>query len=330
VTRPLPSDRHLRAEGLREYLAAAVPALVPVVGQPKCFLVIDPSLQRVAIRVPWSAGELPDLSTYRHLFAETVVRDGTRWGEFGATGGDVLIDAYPVICAVADRVQHEGMAFASAVRGVVETYHELLRGIGRLSEREEVGLLGELLVLDRLIGGLGESVAISAWRGAISEEHDFGLPDDDLEVKTTTDEIRRHWVGTATQLEPTVGRPLWLLSLQVTSAGAGGLTLPELIAVVRLKVVDGTFRAVLEDRLSRVRWRDDQSALYSRHFRLRSEPVVFRVGEAFPAITPPRWAAAGVPVQRIASLSYLLDLNGLPPDTAPPALAHVTTGGTST
>lgn len=329
MTGPLPSDRHLRAEGLREYLAAAVPALVPVAGQPKCFLVIDPSLQRVAIRVPWSAGELPDLSTYRHFFAETVVRDGSRWGEFGATGGDVLIDAYPVICAVADRVQLESKAFATAVREVLETYHELLRGLGRLSDREEVGLFGELLVLDRLIDGLGESVAIRAWRGAISEEHDFGLPDDDVEVKTTTSEIRRHWVGTVMQLEPTVGRPLWLLSLQLTSAGAGGLTLPELIASVRLKVVDGTFRAVFEDRLSQVRWRDDQSALYGRHFRLRSDPVAFRVGDAFPAITPPKLAVAGVPVQRIASLNYLLDLNGLPPDTAPPALAPVITGGTS-
>lgn len=330
MTRPLPSDRHLRAEGIREYLAAAVPALVPVAGQPKCFLVIDPALQRVAIRVPWSAGELPDLSNYRHFFAETVVRDGSRWCEFGATGGDVLIDAYPVICAVADRVQQGADPFATAVRAVLDSYHELLRSLGRLSEREEVGLFGELLVLDRLIDGLGAPVAISAWRGAISEEHDFGLPDDDVEAKTTTDEVRRHWVGTATQLEPTVERPLWLLSLQLTSAGAGGLTLPEVIASLRLKIVDGTLRTVFEDRLARVRWRDDQSVLYSRHFRLRSEPVAFRVGETFPAITPPKLTAAGVPVQRIASLSYLLDLTGLPTQTPPPALAPVTTGGTST
>jgi hypothetical protein len=200
MTGAFPSYRHLRPEGLKEYLAAAVPTLVPVEGQPRCFLVIDPSMQRIAIRVPWSAGELPDLSTYRHFFAETVVREGSRWGEFGATGGDVLLDAYPVICAVADRVQQEGKPFAIAVRGVLETYHELLRGLGRLSDQAEVGLFGELLVLDRLIDGLGEAVAVGAWRGAISEEHDFGLPDEDVEVKTTMGETRRHWVGTATQV----------------------------------------------------------------------------------------------------------------------------------
>jgi len=75
----LPSERHLRPEGLKEYLAAAVPKLVPVDSSPKCPLVIDPSSQRVAIRVPRSAGELPDLSTYRHFLAGTVARDGSRW-----------------------------------------------------------------------------------------------------------------------------------------------------------------------------------------------------------------------------------------------------------
>lgn len=325
----LPSERHLRPEGLKEYLAAAVPTLVPVHGSPKCFLVIDPSLQRVAIRVPWSAGELPDLSTYRHFFAETVVRDGTRWGEFGATGGDVLLDAHPVICAVADRVQQQGKPFAIAVRDVLETYHELLRGIGRLSDQEEVGLFGEVLVLERLIDDLGAAVAVGAWRGAVSEEHDFGLPDEDVEVKTTMGETRRHWVGTATQLEPTVGRPLWLLSLQITSAGTGGLSLPELIAGVRVKILDGAVRAELEERLGRVRWRDDEAVLYGRRFRLRTDPAVFLVDATFPAITPQKLAAAGVPVQRIAGLTYLLDLSGLAHDNPPRALMHATTGGSS-
>jgi len=323
----VPSERHLRPEGLKEYLAAAVPTMVPVDGDPQCFLVIDPSLQRVAMRVPWSADELPDLSAYRHFFAETVARDGRRWGEFGAVGEDVLLDAYPVICAVADRVQQEGKPFSAAIRGVLESYHELLRGIGRLSDQEEIGLFGELLVLDRLVDGLGEDVAVDAWRGAISEEHDFGLPDDDVEVKTTMGEHRRHWVGTATQLEPTVGRPLWLLSLQVTSAGAGGLSLPELIAGVRMKLVDGSVRATFEDRLGRVRWHDEQAALYSRRFRLRSDPAVYHVDSDFPAITPAKLTAASVPVQRIAGLTYLLDLTGLPPDSPPPALMSATTGG---
>jgi len=330
MTSALPSERHLRQEGLREYLAAAVPSLVPVEGTPKCFLVIDPSLQRVAIRVPWSAGELPDLSSYRHFFAETVVRDGSRWGEFGAVGSDVLIEAYPVICAVADRVQQEGKTFAVAVHEVLGTYHELMRGLGRLSDQEEIGLFGELLLLGRLIDGLGESIAVTSWRGAISEEHDFGLPDDDVEVKTTTGENRRHWIGTATQLEPTVGRPLWLLSLQITSAGAGGLSLPEVVSSVRMKIVDGKVRTVLEDRLARVRWRDDQAALYGRRFRLRTDPAMFRVDAGFPAITPSKLEAAGVPVARIKGLTYLLDLTGVSTTHPPSALAPVVlTGGTT-
>jgi len=322
-----PSDRHLRPEGLREYLAAAVPTLVPVDGEPRCFLVVDPVAHRIALSVPWSAGDPPDLTSYRHFFTETVARDGTRWLEFGVEGPDVLVEAYPVICAVADGIQLDGKAFAVAVRDVLESYHELLRGIGRLSDQEEVGLIGELLVLDRLVGSFGGAVAVGSWRGAISEEHDFGLPADDVEVKTTTSEARRHWVGTATQLEPTVGRPLWLLSLQVTGAGVGGSSLSDLVSQVRSKLLDGPVRSLFDERLSRVGWRDNHAKLYVRRFRLRTDPAVFRVGPTFPAITPAKLSSAGVSVNRIAALRYLLDLDGVTPDTAPAVLLSVMTVG---
>lgn len=327
MTAPRPSDRHLRPEGMAEYLAAGVPALVPIAGDPSVFLVVDPPLQRVAVRVPWSAGELPDLRAYRHLTAETTVRDGARWAEFAATGDDVLLGAYPVLCAVADRVQQQGMPFALAVRDVLGTYHELLRGLGRLTDQEEVGLFGELFVLDHLIGELQEEDAISAWRGAASEEHDFGFGDDDVEVKTTIAEARRHWVGTVTQLSPTQQRPLWLLSVQLTTAGLGGLTLPELIAGVRHKIVDGGVRHQFEERLADVRWSDSQAALYGRRFRLRTDPAAFLVGASFPAITVSNLSAAGLPVERFAAVSYVIDLSGMDPDVPPPILQSITAGG---
>lgn len=328
MSSPRPSDRHLRPEGLAEYLAAGVPALVPIAGDPGVFLVVDPSLQRVAIRMPWSAGELPDLGAYRHFTAETTIRDGARWGEFAVTGQDVLLDAYPVLCAVADRVQQQGMPFAVAVRDVLGIYHELLRGLGRLTDQEEVGLFGELLLLDHLVARLAEADAVAAWRGAASEEHDFGFVDDDVEVKTTTAESRRHWVGTVTQLSPTQQRPLWVLSVQLTTAGLGGLTLPELIADIRHKLVDGAVRHQFEARLADVRWSDEQSTLYGRRFRLRSDPAAFRVGPSFPAITTSALAAGGVSVERVVSVSYLIDLSGLAPDPPPPILESITTRGT--
>lgn len=330
MSAPRPSDRHLRPEGLTEYLAAGVPTLVPIAGDPTVFLVVDPPLQRVAVRVPWSAGELPDLGPYRHFTAETTVRGGARWAEFAVTGDDVLIDAYAVLCAVADRVQQQGMPFALAVRDVLGTYHELLRGLGRLTDQEEVGLFGELLVLDHLIGHMAEEDAVSAWRGAASEEHDFGFVDDDVEVKTTIAEARRHWVGTVTQLSPTQQRPLWVLSVQLTTAGLGGLTLPELIAGIRHKIMDGAVRHQFEVRLADVRWSDEQATLYGRRFRLRTDPAAFLVGPTFPAITLAALSAAGLPIERIAGVSYLIDLSGMDADSPPPILESITAGGSLT
>ena len=59
---------------------------------------------------------------------------------------------------------------------------------------------------------------MNSWRGPIGEEHDFGMSAPDVEVKTTLGERREHWISTATQLVPTGDRPLYLLSIQLTSA----------------------------------------------------------------------------------------------------------------
>jgi hypothetical protein len=329
VTGPAPAERHLRPDGVREYLAAGVPTLVPIAGDPPVYLSIDPAQERLAVRVPWTGGELPDLGPYRHLTAETIVRDGERWGEVAVVGRDILIDAYPVLCAIADRVQERHLPLSIAVADVLGSYHELLRALGRLTDQEETGLFGELFVLDRLLTLLGENEAIGAWRGAHSEEHDFGLADDDVEVKTTTTEARRHWVGTLTQLEPTQARPLWVLSLQLTAAGVGGLTLPELIAGIRHKIVDGSVRHRLEACLADVRWSDTRASLYGRRFRLRSAPAAFRVDTDFPAITPTRLAKAGVAAEHVRAASYLIDLTGVAPSAPPTVLEPIIEGGSS-
>src|SRR5207302_797447 len=86
----------------------------------------------------------------------------------------------------------------------------------RMSRDHEVGLYGELLLVRALMTAWTVGEAVASWRGPAAEEHDFGLPQFDVEVKTTTSERRRHWITSLTQLMPTRSRPLWLISIQVT------------------------------------------------------------------------------------------------------------------
>ena len=223
-------DRHLTWPNLLEYLNAGAPAIVRIPGTPNCDLAIDPAELRIALRGPWpAAADIPDLTGYRRLDTRVGTGASGDWVEFAATGRDILREAYPVLVAVADRVQLRGEGMGTAIQHVLNSYRELLSSLGRLSEHQELGLHGELIVLEHLIGSVGEHTAVDSWRGPIREEHDFGLDSYDIEVKTTLSEDRSHRISSLTQLQPSPDRNLWLVSVQLTTSGIGGTTLPQLI-----------------------------------------------------------------------------------------------------
>ena len=125
--------------------------------------------------------------------------------------------------------------------------------------------------------------SLSAWRGAANEEHDFGLEEIDVEVKTTSTERRTHWISSLTQLQPTQERPLILVSLQITRGGKSGRTLPAIINELRSSLDVESFN----HKLAGVAWDDDLSDLYADRWIVRTDPAAFVVDDRFPAITPP-------------------------------------------
>lgn len=206
------------------------------------------------------------------------------------------------------------MSFARAVVRGLARYHDLLCAAEHMPVREEIGLYGELLTLSHIVKTLSPEAALRAWRGGdFSEEHDFGVPDGDVEVKTTTADSRRHWVGSISQLEPTLGRALWLLSIQVTGAGASdGQRLPDVID----RIVDQLPTALhgpFETRLAGTSYRPNQPRDSFRVLRLRSAPACYRVDSGFPRLTRSVLAATEVRLDRIDEISYTIRLDGIAP-----------------
>ena len=304
-------QRHLSSDGFREYLSSGAPSVVKIEGSPAVYLVIDPAPRKVALRTPLESHAVPDLSAYRHISAATIHWNDTPWCELRIEG-DIIVEAYPILCAIADRIQLRSLDFRAAVIEALGSLRELLAGRGRLAEEQEIGLFGELLLLRHLLGKLPASRAIACWRGPEREEHDFVLPDVDVEVKSTTSDVRCHWINDIRQLEPTLGRRLQLLSIQLTGAGAGGSSLPELIDQVRELVPDGAPSEELSRKLASLNWHSKAAALYTSRFRLRTPPAIFDVDAAFPALTPPRLAAAHLDQSRFKQIRYLIELAGLP------------------
>ena len=149
----------------------------------------------VAMRVVWDGVAVPDLVEYEHLSADVVRTGSQAWAELLIDDPDVFRRALPVVWRIADRIQIEQHDFARAVTDTLADFREPLEGAAALPADREVGLFGELTVLDCLLSAAGGARAVAAWRGPNSDEHDFDLGKGDLEVKSTTSERRVHWIG---------------------------------------------------------------------------------------------------------------------------------------
>ncbi|ABP53054.1 PD-(D/E)XK motif protein [Salinispora tropica] len=320
------ADRHLSTDSFSTYLHTRAPIDHPIPGSPRVVLFVDPHTSRVGLRGPATPHEIPPAGL-EHLTAQAVHHGGQRMIEIAVTDPRLFVDAYPLLCAVADRVQLDQQTLTAALAETLRRLGHLLQTEDVLPQENETGLVGELLVLAGLVYAVGPDTALTAWRGGRAEEHDFGLDEHDVEVKTTMSERRSHWVSSLTQMVATGDRPLWLVSLQITTAGSGGRSLPELITAVRALLPTTMQHHEFDGLLCASGWRDRYTATCQRRWRLRTPPRVFAVTEAFPRLTPRLLAHAGVEVTHVTDVRYRLDLTDLTGDETPQILNDALTRG---
>jgi hypothetical protein len=320
-------SRHMTEAILDEFLNAGPETAVQIPGEPEVRIVFQSGEGGVAVLVAWDGVEVPDLVGLEHLSARVVASGGQAWAELAIDDAQVARRAYPILSLIIDRIQLEDQSFASAVVGTVHDFRELLGNASGLSGDREVGMIGELIVLDHLAAVLGITRAIEAWRGPDRAEHDFDLGDGDLEVKTTLSEKRVHWIGSLGQLEPMPGRRLWLLSVQLTDGPKTALTLTQRIERLRASCANADSET-FDDKLYRAGWRDSYAATVRRRFQLRSLPLLLPVDMHFPALTTSRFTAAGLPLDRLRELSYSIEVTGLVGELEPPsAIVNLLTQG---
>jgi len=101
-------------------------------------------------------------------------------------------------------------------------------GLGKDSTSKIIGIIGELLILEKVIKTLDET-AISTWWGPVRHRHDFEFANSGIEVKTTinphSNEVEIHGLK---QLSPDPGRSLYLAHLKL-NLDPQGLNLSDLI-----------------------------------------------------------------------------------------------------
>ena len=311
------SGRHLTTAGLMEHWDSGVPVAIPISGTPTLRLRIDPVRSRLTLRAPVNPEVAPPVNTLAHVAVEVRIEGDRRFLEISTTDERLVVDGHAMLMAVADRIQLDGIEPIVALEQTLATWQSILATRVRMNLQAEVGLLGELLVVQALLETA--TAAAAAWRGGLGEEHDFGLADADVETKTTTGEQRRHWIHGLGQLVPTGETPLWLLSLQLTRAGEGeGGRLPELIDDVR-SLVSGHDRTIIDQNIASAGWSEDQRDLVTDRWRLRTPPIAFHVGGDFPRLTPDLLGAASIDIAPLRQVAYEIELTGRPPSACPPA-----------
>lgn len=294
---------------VESYFRLGFPARFTLLEEPQTVMTIDPTRDEVRLETP-AHGSEPDVTAYEHISVEAVDRADGRWYELRVDASDSRYEAYVLVVSVADQLR-SGASVRHAVSEALAALRDLLKSRKGLTDDKVAGLIGELLVFEHLLGRLDEGAALAGWLGPLAEEHDFGLPEHDVEVKTTKSESRVHVIGTEHQLEPVPGRPLYLLSVQITRAGAAAdaFSLPDLIGRIRGRLLSGlrTFDRALEG----LGWRDDDADLYRTRFQVRSQPRAYLVDDRFPAITSARLDDVVPQRPLVSAVSYRIDASSL-------------------
>ncbi len=315
-----PGDgRHLTVATLHELWKSGVPIVLPIDGAPACRLELDPQLGLIRLLTAHQTPE-PDVAKLKNVQFRAVVSGGEEVAELSVRTGDDVYAAYGLLASIADDLQVEQESLAASVAGAVARHRTMLVSLGGLTLENEIGLVGELLFLEFLIGAVGAELAVSTWHGPLSEEHDFLFDDVHIEVKTTAGEQRKHKINGVAQLVPIPGVPLSLLSIQLTrSAGTTGRTLPELVDAVRGAV--GGHLVRLDALLASSGWLAEEADLYSTRWAFRTPPRAFAVESDFPAITAERLAPVVPNFPLVSEVSYKIDLTSFTSDSVPGVLA---------
>lgn len=284
---------------------------------PEVSYVIDDDGSGVALHVELDRRHKPPISPLPMVRIEQIVERGMRMARIRTTQATLVRDFHDLLNAVADRIVTHDRTLDQAFGETVRAWSALLDRPRGLGTAKRIGIMGELAVLDSIARSQGWHTAVDSWKGPEGEEHDFGLPGFDVEVKTTASERQTHTIHGLDQLTSTGDRLLWLVSLQVTRGGTDGRTLAQCVRSIRdeLSAQAPLLLNRLDRKLAAAGW--DPNLPDDERWHLRRTPVPLLVDDRLPRLN-----ADAVPPQfrdRIRDVTYTLDVTGIPAAPNPPS-----------
>lgn len=218
--------------------------------------------------------------------------------------------AQDLIALLAEALHEDEQAVSDSVIARIRAWQDFMSypRAGILSEDEEIGLHGELIVLEKLLAILPDSAAVmEMWQGPLRGLHDFKLPVGSLETKATISSTGfRATISSLQQLDLSIRSPIYLAAVRFAASNVGS-TLPQRVSQLRelLSGSSGEAGQSFSARLLRAGYIDAFADRYTRSL-IVSELRWIDVISDFPFLT-----AASVP-PGVISAQYVIDLDMRP------------------
>lgn len=305
------SVSELNPATLEKYFRSGAVTTHLVSESPEAIIRIDGASQKISLLTPHT-GMVQNTSELRRVSTGLETLNDREWARITIDARHMYTEAYGLMLSVIQAMRG-GATFAAATSAAMTNMKALLAAKPRISEEKQVGLVGELLLFRALLNASDEYSVIDWWLGPLAEERDYAFPAFDAEVKTTLGELRVHVINGAGQLEPSPGRPLWLVSIQITRAGGdpNGFTLPGLIQETRERLTTTRDRFVAY--LASENWEDDDAAMYPTAYILRTAPSAYLVDDDFPAVTRSRLHSVVPHSDLVSAVTYRVDVSSRTP-----------------
>jgi hypothetical protein len=272
--------------------------------------------ERLFVRLPAQTGETAPTTSFADLRVEVRLVDAKYFLEVSTAAGRIFREFHRFATLVTEAYERADATASEAFLTAIEGWQELVAEKNILTPDQQTGLMGELLLLRALVELHGLD-AHESWIGrdpALPARHDFRIGSIDLEVKTTRSTLRRHFIHGMSQLVAAEGHALYILSIRLEAAGArSGLSLADLVHLLREELGQGKFRQRFEQRLRASQYNDADSHHYQEPVIVADSPRLVPVNDICPRITPQVLESElGLTVlSRIDDVTYRIDVEGM-------------------
>ncbi len=215
----------------------------------------------------------------------------------------------PVCKDIVDAILIEQREPWAAVAAIIRTWQSAWKPARQEMDKSvQVGLFGELFVLQTLMIPCLGPAAVDQWSGPEAERHDFVGDLLHIEVKTTRKSRHEHEISRLDQLRVPDGCKLLVVSIQLEQSVGGDETLATRIdTIVDLLRDDAAALDSLMTKLVNIGWSEEmRNSGELLRFFLR-DACVYAVDEDFP-----RLPDDFVPPSGVVSVKYTVDLANLP------------------